>query len=251
MPTYILKKKLRSNDVSYSAGDEIELTEEAAKNLADKGYVDLTGNGPSKAATKAERRKRAKELVRDDSPGNQIASEAENQGADGDETGSAADNQGLKAMKPAPQPIIRTRSPIRHLKLQLRRQSPSLARNQSTLIRSNGSAGIQGLHAMRPCSPGARRQVQSLPTSRCTGCLSQAIQTRISGKARLRRPWQRAAKEFLAEPENQVCKLCGCAIATQVDHIIPHRGDPKLFWDRNNCQGACRPCHSRKTRRGQ
>ena len=32
-----------------------------------------------------------------------------------------------------------------------------------------------------------------------------------------------------------------------VDHIIPHRGDQKLFWDRNNWQALCKPCHDRKT----
>ena len=40
-------------------------------------------------------------------------------------------------------------------------------------------------------------------------------------------------------------------IAKCVDHITPHRGDMRLFWDRRNWQGLCRPCHSRKTRREQ
>ena len=30
-----------------------------------------------------------------------------------------------------------------------------------------------------------------------------------------------------------------------VDHIIPHRGDMKLFWDRKNWQPmASSPCHT-------
>ena len=37
--------------------------------------------------------------------------------------------------------------------------------------------------------------------------------------------------------------------ATAVDHIVPHRGDSKLFWDRNNWQPLCKPCHDRKTGR--
>jgi len=28
-----------------------------------------------------------------------------------------------------------------------------------------------------------------------------------------------------------------------VDHIIPHRGDMVLFWDRSNWQSLCKPCH--------
>lgn len=33
------------------------------------------------------------------------------------------------------------------------------------------------------------------------------------------------------------------------DHIIPHRGDQKLFWDPTNWQSLCRHCHSAKTAR--
>lgn len=39
--------------------------------------------------------------------------------------------------------------------------------------------------------------------------------------------------------------------ATEVDHIIPHKGDMKIFWDRNNLQGLCKPHHSAKTGRGE
>ncbi|WP_435645121.1 HNH endonuclease [Butyricicoccus porcorum] len=35
--------------------------------------------------------------------------------------------------------------------------------------------------------------------------------------------------------------------ATVVDHIVPHRGDPKLFWDQTNWQSLCKQCHDRKT----
>jgi len=31
--------------------------------------------------------------------------------------------------------------------------------------------------------------------------------------------------------------------ATVVDHIIPHRGDKKLFWDQSNWQPLCKHCH--------
>lgn len=35
--------------------------------------------------------------------------------------------------------------------------------------------------------------------------------------------------------------------ATEVDHIVPHRGDMGLFWQRANWQPLCKPCHSAKT----
>jgi 5-methylcytosine-specific restriction protein A len=63
--------------------------------------------------------------------------------------------------------------------------------------------------------------------------------------------WQRASKQFLRE--NPLCRECGNRTppiikgSQQVDHIIPHRGDMTLFWDRKNWQALCRSCHSRKT----
>ena len=35
--------------------------------------------------------------------------------------------------------------------------------------------------------------------------------------------------------------------ATVVDHIVPHRGDPKLMWDESNYQALCKKCHDKKT----
>ncbi|WP_343073149.1 HNH endonuclease signature motif containing protein [Salicibibacter cibarius] len=36
--------------------------------------------------------------------------------------------------------------------------------------------------------------------------------------------------------------------ATEVDHIVPHKGDKELFWDsENNWQSLCKSCHSIKT----
>lgn len=37
--------------------------------------------------------------------------------------------------------------------------------------------------------------------------------------------------------------------ATDLDHIIPHKGDMRIFWDRNNWQPLCHECHSYKTAR--
>ncbi|WP_332712632.1 HNH endonuclease signature motif containing protein [Pelagibacterium mangrovi] len=55
--------------------------------------------------------------------------------------------------------------------------------------------------------------------------------------------WQQARAEYLkAHPH---CSHPGCtATATVVDHIIPHRGDRKLFWDRKNWSSLCQHHHS-------
>ena len=64
--------------------------------------------------------------------------------------------------------------------------------------------------------------------------------------------WRSARLRFLRE--NPLCAQCrkrGKLVpATVVDHIIPHRGDRKLFWDKNNWQPLCKSCHDRKTGMG-
>lgn len=35
--------------------------------------------------------------------------------------------------------------------------------------------------------------------------------------------------------------------ASVVDHIIPHKGDGKLFWQVSNHQALCKSCHDLKT----
>lgn len=61
--------------------------------------------------------------------------------------------------------------------------------------------------------------------------------------------WQRARLGFLFKnPICETCKAKGIVTeATVVDHVIPHRGDQKLFWDTSNWSAKCKPCHSEKT----
>lgn len=62
--------------------------------------------------------------------------------------------------------------------------------------------------------------------------------------------WRKESKAFLAVPGNRHC-ACGCGrVANMVDHIIPHRGDKRLFWSRSNWQPmASSPCHSSRKQR--
>lgn len=63
--------------------------------------------------------------------------------------------------------------------------------------------------------------------------------------------WQQARKGWLAK--HPLCIHCQArghvVVATDVDHIVPHKGDMALFWDRANWQSLCGPCHSTKTAR--
>lgn len=56
--------------------------------------------------------------------------------------------------------------------------------------------------------------------------------------------WDKARAGFLAK--HTVCAICGKEPATVVDHIEPHKGDTRVFWDRSNWQPSCAPCHNGK-----
>ena len=65
--------------------------------------------------------------------------------------------------------------------------------------------------------------------------------------------WRSARTDFLQR--NPLCAECmrngKLTPATVVDHVIPHRGNKRLFWDEKNWQSLCKACHDRKTGHGR
>lgn len=63
--------------------------------------------------------------------------------------------------------------------------------------------------------------------------------------------WQRYRLSFLRR--NPLCVRCleagRTTAANTVDHIVPHRGDERLFLDPNNHQSLCANCHSSSKQR--
>lgn len=63
--------------------------------------------------------------------------------------------------------------------------------------------------------------------------------------------WRKERTRFLAQ--HPLCSYCEAAgrvkAAEVVDHITPHKGDERLFWDRSNWQAMCKPCHDRTKQR--
>ncbi|WP_114094487.1 HNH endonuclease [Thalassospira xiamenensis] len=61
--------------------------------------------------------------------------------------------------------------------------------------------------------------------------------------------WRKAREAFLKE--HPLCCRCEAGgmvtAATVVDHIVPHKGDQKLFWRRSNWQPLCKHHHDVKT----
>jgi 5-methylcytosine-specific restriction enzyme A len=64
--------------------------------------------------------------------------------------------------------------------------------------------------------------------------------------------WQKVSKSFLKS--HPLCECVDCKAgelrviaAAVVDHVVPHRGDMQLFWDRLNWQAMSKECHDHKT----
>jgi 5-methylcytosine-specific restriction protein A len=57
--------------------------------------------------------------------------------------------------------------------------------------------------------------------------------------------WQKLRKLILHR--DPVCRLCGSAPASEVDHVLSLRAGGENSED--NLQGLCKPCHSAKTTR--
>ena len=66
------------------------------------------------------------------------------------------------------------------------------------------------------------------------------------------RQWNKISKRYLAA--HPFCVHCAKAgretLATEVDHIIPFRGNRDLKLDPENWQALCKVCHSKKTQAG-
>ena len=97
---------------------------------------------------------------------------------------------------------------------------------------------------------------------RCDQCRKPSEQQKAKARARVKLKrygssdargygdkWRKVRATLLAR--GVLCVICyrqGREVrATEVDHVTPHGGDQRLFWDRSNWQVLCKPCHARKT----
>ena len=63
--------------------------------------------------------------------------------------------------------------------------------------------------------------------------------------------WGLRAQVLADDPWCVECRKAGVLeVAVDIDHVLPHEGDPERFWDRGNLAGLCRGHHTAKTRRG-
>jgi 5-methylcytosine-specific restriction protein A len=91
-------------------------------------------------------------------------------------------------------------------------------------------------------------------TTYCEDCQPKIKKQRYRDKSAphqsmYNRQWRNARAAFLtANPQCVECERRNILKPAEVvDHIIPHRGDTRLFWDRKNWQPLCKRCHDIKT----
>ena len=115
------------------------------------------------------------------------------------------------------------------------------------------------------CHNGPSGRPALVATGRCAACKRGVEQSRRTSRERgYSRRWEAAARAFRAQyplcgmrpgglsPVMSQCHDQGrVSPAEQVDHVVPHRGDQALFWDREgNWQSLCRACGARKSQAG-
>jgi len=89
-----------------------------------------------------------------------------------------------------------------------------------------------------------------VPYGQLCGCQKRAAAERKK-RFDLKRPsarergytaeWETERRKYLSANPN--CARCGQP-ANVVDHIQPHKGNQRLFWNRANWQALCRTCHN-------
>lgn len=87
------------------------------------------------------------------------------------------------------------------------------------------------------------------------GCPVRVVRGYCPRHATHRRPYYtrqwKALRDQVISEQASACAVCGVVQARlEVDHILPHAGDPLRFWARSNLQALCPSCHVEKTKRG-
>lgn len=94
------------------------------------------------------------------------------------------------------------------------------------------------------------------PVHRAAGWKPHEQQRKESGKSSTQRGYGYKWQQFRAGhlKQHPLCVHCEregrLVLATDLDHVVPHRGDPDKFWS-GPFQGLCASCHSKKTANGE
>ena len=116
-----------------------------------------------------------------------------------------------------------------------------------------GTGALMPTRPLRECAAGNCHV--RVVSGRCPAHRPKEADRRNTAIRRLYRsaPWL-ALREQLWRTD-PLCAECAKAGRiepwTDLDHIVPHRGDLRLFWDVRNLQGLCASHHAAKTATGK
>lgn len=104
-----------------------------------------------------------------------------------------------------------------------------------------------------PIKPGTHKPIKlNAPRHTVIAADQSAVRRDFTNASGYGYKWRKESKAWLQQ--NPLCAECErsgrITLATDVDHIIPHRGDMDLFWRRSNWQSLCSLCHKIKTGKG-
>ena len=113
---------------------------------------------------------------------------------------------------------------------------------------------------MKPCGQSGCKALVPVGVSACARHEGAAKRNRdrAADASRRERPWRkwygrkawkaRRAAQLAREPLCRMCPEWSKRPATVADHVVPHRGDPGLFWF-GELQSLCTDCHDGKKQR--
>ena len=104
--------------------------------------------------------------------------------------------------------------------------------------------------ALKPCTyPGCPKLTRTRYCEEHTG--TRTSPPRNARKMGYDSRWEKRRSNFLMN--NPLCVEClkngKYTPANVADHIVPHKGDKRLFYDDNNLQSLCDSCHGVKSSR--
>ena len=133
-------------------------------------------------------------------------------------------------------------------------QMEAVGENQTADLRKRKGVKPMPYKPMKPChQPGCPELVEPGKQYCAKHLPLHPEVTRSAAERGYGKRWQRVSRLFLQE--HPFCVEClketppRYTKATVVDHIVPHRGDPKVFWDKSGWQPLCKRHHDIKTGR--
>lgn len=104
---------------------------------------------------------------------------------------------------------------------------------------------------MKPCAKCKRKLTKETYCDKCADLKKKQYQNKRnkSWQYLYGNRWKKARLTFLIK--HPLCAYClrenKVVSATIVDHVIPHKGNIKLFWDISNWNSLCEMHHNKKT----